>query len=311
MCDISGRNINFIVNAIQPEKIKAASIIVLVAGMHDVFSTPWKNIEVSLRKLREKCKDKKIVIALVPPRYDRNNSNFKVLNFNANLKQHIIKNMQNTTYLDTHRFLQRRHMTRNMMYLNKTGKFVLTIKITQHIQNIVSGKKQVTFKRNDLKSFSTVKSSYERPLSSFMPRNYALSSGNHTIRKPNSEPFTMKQRLQRAQSSPPTYSKSVTMQQPSPPTYSKSVTMQQRVQPSPPKHVTPLRSGSFADVCKCSCNSTAGRISLVTGQTNGVPGRSNGRVNMINNEPVCYVTYTRKFFDNEKRNFRLTMTTLV
>lgn len=312
---ISGKNMNFIVNAIQPEKIKTASTICLVAGMHDVYNTPWKNIEITLNKLQGKCHNKKIVIVLVPPRYDRDNSNYQVVNFNAKLKN-FINNMQNTTYLETHSFIQRRHMAKDHIQLNKTGKFVLTVKITQHVQNPNYGKKRVSFKANKTKQSAGASAGkpwipprFTRPLSNFMPMDYTSSvlSTNRMSGKPQ---YSTQQHMAPAHRARESY----------PPL---PVPIHQRTQLTPPVVNTFGNQRFPVEVRRCSCNSAIERKSRMSQVTSTVPSTQlHGRVNVSNpshgrvaynnfDNRSYYVTHSSQVFDDHIKNFRLVMTTLV
>lgn len=274
--NIPGQNINFIVNKIQPDKLKTTSVVCLVAGTHDVINTPWSNVEVSLKKLRMKCPDKKIVIVSVPPRYDNKNVHNKVINFNTKLRE-FAKRTQDVSYLDIHMFIQSRHMRR--VHLNKTGKFLLTIQISKHVQN--PNPNQVTFHPRAPRTAQTkpFRAQYSSSVSRVIPTRHLVSYTTSSQHRRHTPPATRHaaaaQRGREAFPALPTQQKHP-----------------QPLQPSTRLGQLPVSPASR----QCNCN----------GQ-NLVPPTYR---DVLLHRPY-YVTSVQNTYDNVTRNFRAIMTTLV
>lgn len=292
---IPGKNFNFIVNALQPEKLKSASTIFLIAGLHDVLNTPFKNIEVSLWKLRKKCHDKKLVIVSVPPRYDSEYGYKQVVSFNKKLKQSI-QSIQGMSYLESHAFIQTKHMARDMTHLNKTGKFTLTIRISRHVKYPNwQEEKQVTFESRQ-GTHQTAKSmqgnSYQVRQTPHLTHNRTYHTQSH-VYKPSTKPAYQPSHLRYIAPTlplPTQYTKKQSqpvIQNPArnqlPPFHTRSQQFNQKQRDTP--HLPP----TYSDILR------------------------NKRVNnsYSSTNQSYYMTNSYRVFDTNAQNFRVILTTLV
>lgn len=87
---LPGKNMKNVVNIIRPEKITPNTLICVIAGTNDIFNTPWNETEQVLDILYNKCKNFKIMLVLVPPRYTVRNINKHIINFNVRIQKFLL-----------------------------------------------------------------------------------------------------------------------------------------------------------------------------------------------------------------------------
>uniref|UniRef100_A0A8D9E5J3 SGNH hydrolase-type esterase domain-containing protein n=1 Tax=Cacopsylla melanoneura TaxID=428564 RepID=A0A8D9E5J3_9HEMI len=123
-----GKTITYVVDAIKPSKLPPDTQICIFAGTNDVFKTSFEDITRSFQKLYNKCKQFKVLIILIPPRYDRRNLNPHIVKLNSKLK-HLTKTFENFDFIDPTNFVQLQHFSSDGLHLNLKGKNLVSRKI--------------------------------------------------------------------------------------------------------------------------------------------------------------------------------------
>lgn len=146
-----GRKLDFIVKSIKPDKIPSNSQICLIAGTNDLFCTQFESIEKSFDVLHKKCKDFKILIILVPPRYDNRNSNNHIRKLNVKIK-YCVQKYANFQLIDPYVFLRFDHFSKDYVHLNGKGKLLLCSKIINKLYGTVGTHENVNLNMNDTRN---------------------------------------------------------------------------------------------------------------------------------------------------------------
>ncbi|KAI5752169.1 hypothetical protein M8J77_014515 [Diaphorina citri] len=123
-----GQKLDFIIKSIKPDKIPHNSQICLIAGTNDLFRTPFETVKKSIDVLHKKCEKFRILVVLVPPRFDERGINNHIRKLNVKLK-HCINDYPNFQLLDPHMFIRFKHFSNDYVHLNRKGKEVLCSKI--------------------------------------------------------------------------------------------------------------------------------------------------------------------------------------
>ncbi|KAI5731374.1 hypothetical protein M8J77_009027 [Diaphorina citri] len=127
-----GKTLGFVIDAIKPSKLSHNTQICIFAGTNDVFRTNFDDLTRSLQKLYNKCKQFKVLIILIPPRYDRRHMNPHIVKLNSKLK-HLIASFENFDHIDLYNFIQLTHISDDGLHLNLKGKNLVSRKIATKI----------------------------------------------------------------------------------------------------------------------------------------------------------------------------------
>lgn len=127
-----GRKLEAIVNSIKPNKITSNTDICFIGGTNDLFSTEFHVIKESFEKLYNKCRNHKVLVVLVPPRYDVRGVNSHIRKLNVKIK-HCVKNYENFQCLDPASFIHHTHFSVDYVHLNRKGKNILCSKIVNKL----------------------------------------------------------------------------------------------------------------------------------------------------------------------------------
>ncbi|KAI5702086.1 hypothetical protein M8J75_016470 [Diaphorina citri] len=146
-----GKTINYVVDAIKPSKLSPDTQICIFAGTNDVFKTNFEDVTRSFQKLYNKCKQFKVLIILIPPRYDRRNLNSHIVKLNSKLK-HLIKTFENFDFIDPTNFVQIHHFSSDGLHLNLKGKNIVSRKIIIKIFGRLYNNKTYNNKYNNYKT---------------------------------------------------------------------------------------------------------------------------------------------------------------
>uniref|UniRef100_A0A8D9E4C4 Uncharacterized protein n=1 Tax=Cacopsylla melanoneura TaxID=428564 RepID=A0A8D9E4C4_9HEMI len=127
-----GRKLDFIVNSIKPNKIPPNTEICLIGGTNDLFCTRFDSIKNSFELLHNKCQNHKVLVVLVPPRFDKRGLNSHIRNLNVKIK-HCINSFENFQCLDPATVIQRTHFNNDQVHLNRKGKEILCSKVVNKL----------------------------------------------------------------------------------------------------------------------------------------------------------------------------------
>ncbi|KAI5717563.1 hypothetical protein M8J77_007949 [Diaphorina citri] len=116
-----GKKLGQIVNAIKPQKLSPSTNVCIIGGTNDVFQTTYEEMIKSYDHLYEKCRNHKIYVVLIPPRYDYKNISSHILNLNCKLK-HYLEKYDNVTCIDPKNVLNFYNYVHDNIHLNGKGK---------------------------------------------------------------------------------------------------------------------------------------------------------------------------------------------
>lgn len=127
-----GKTLEYVVDSIKPNKLSKNTEICIFAGTNDVFKTKFEDLTKSLQKLHNKCRQFKVVIILIPPRFDRRHMNPHIVKLNSKLK-HVLNSFDNFTHIDLTNFIQLSHFSNDGLHLNRKGKTLVSRKLVTKI----------------------------------------------------------------------------------------------------------------------------------------------------------------------------------
>uniref|UniRef100_A0A8D8TLP8 Uncharacterized protein n=1 Tax=Cacopsylla melanoneura TaxID=428564 RepID=A0A8D8TLP8_9HEMI len=192
---LPGRKLHQIVSALKPEKLTPQTNICIIAGTNDVFESTYENMIKSYDLLHKKCKNFKVFIVLIPPRYDIKRISSHILNLNCKIK-HYLSKYPNFTCIDPKNFLNIYSYSDDCVHLNQKGIMILCKSIIGKIYNKIHNK--VDNKTRDSAAHASTGTWHTR----VTPHNYNTGSNNrhqsnynHTQRQPY-QPF-IKQNITR------------------------------------------------------------------------------------------------------------------
>lgn len=136
-----GKTVGQIVDEIDSNKLGPQTHIVFFAGTNDVFHTTWESMKASLDKLHEKTKNNKILMILIPHRYDTKKINFHIKKLNFLIKMHL-KPFSNFEFLEPGKFMKPLHYAYDGVHMNRKGKQKLSDRIINSIFSLSTTTRQ-------------------------------------------------------------------------------------------------------------------------------------------------------------------------
>uniref|UniRef100_A0A8D8LQU2 Uncharacterized protein n=1 Tax=Cacopsylla melanoneura TaxID=428564 RepID=A0A8D8LQU2_9HEMI len=116
-------------NMMFKEEAKQTDFAVLVVGTNDLFQTPWEQMEIAIMSLLSKLKQcKKVVMVQILRRYDIPRINLHIAKLNTRIK-HLVSSYDNIHFVEN-KTVRYEHLNDDGLHLNKTGKVVLTNKVS-------------------------------------------------------------------------------------------------------------------------------------------------------------------------------------
>lgn len=131
---LPGRKLHQIVSAIKPDKLTPETNICIIAGTNDVFQTSYDSMIKSYDLLHNKCKNFKIFVVLIPPRYDVKHISSHILRLNCKIK-HYLSKYPNITCIDPKNFLNMYSYSTDCIHLNRKGTSSLCRSVIGNIYN--------------------------------------------------------------------------------------------------------------------------------------------------------------------------------
>uniref|UniRef100_A0A8D8XTU8 Uncharacterized protein n=1 Tax=Cacopsylla melanoneura TaxID=428564 RepID=A0A8D8XTU8_9HEMI len=116
-----GRKLQEIVTALKVDRLTPETNICIIAGTNDVFQSNYESIIKSYDLLYKKCKNFKVFVVLIPPRYDVKRINSHIMSLNCKIKHHLSK-YPNFTCIDPKNFINDLYLFSNdCIHLNRKG----------------------------------------------------------------------------------------------------------------------------------------------------------------------------------------------
>uniref|UniRef100_A0A8D8VSD7 Uncharacterized protein n=1 Tax=Cacopsylla melanoneura TaxID=428564 RepID=A0A8D8VSD7_9HEMI len=129
-----GRKLHQIVSALKPDKLTPDTNICIIAGTNDVFQSTYDSMIKSYDLLFNKCKNFKVFVVLIPPRYDVRRISSHIVNLNCKIKHYLTK-YPNFTCVDPNNFLNIYSYSDDCVHLNRKGISMLCKSIIGKIYN--------------------------------------------------------------------------------------------------------------------------------------------------------------------------------
>lgn len=156
-----GKTFNYVVDSIKPSKLSNDTQICIFAGTNDVFNTKFEDLTRSFQKLYNKCRQFKVLIILIPPRYDKRHMNRHIVKLNSKLK-HLIKTFDNFDLIDPTNFIQHQHFSHDGLHLNLKGKNFISKKLVTKIFGRVFSNKTNNDYMNKINKSKNVQQYHDR-----------------------------------------------------------------------------------------------------------------------------------------------------
>lgn len=180
-----GKKLNQIVHSIKPQKLSPNTNVCILAGTNDVFQTTYEDMKRSYDQLYEKCKNHKIYVILIPPRYDHKNINSHILNLNCKIKYYL-KRYDNVTCIDPKNVLNFYNYIQDKVHLDGKGQNSICKYIIGTIYNKLHFNPTGTQSRHTRNTYTNPRSWNARLLNTESSYDLALTQSKHTIiSKPN------------------------------------------------------------------------------------------------------------------------------